>query len=61
MGATRRVSTSSVESNLKTPVASGTRRVSVSSSVPSEVDEKENVMVAVNARGVKATRRAMPA
>ncbi|KAG2107623.1 uncharacterized protein F5147DRAFT_199842 [Suillus discolor] len=61
MGATRRVSTSSVESNLKTPVASGTRRVSVSSSVPSEVDEKENVMVAVNARGVKATRRVVPA
>ncbi|KAG1731384.1 hypothetical protein EDB19DRAFT_1334961 [Suillus lakei] len=61
MGVPRRVSTSSVESNLKTPVASGVRRVSVSSSVPSEVDEKENVTVPVSARGVKPPRRAVPA
>lgn len=61
MGVSRRVSTSSVESNLKTPVASGARRVSVSSSVPSEVDEKENVTVTVSNRGVKAPRRAVPA
>lgn len=61
MGVPRRVSTSSVENNLKTPVASSARRVSVSSSVPSEIDEKENVTVTVSARGVKAPRRAVPA
>jgi chromosome segregation ATPase len=62
MGVPRRVSTSSVESNLKTPVASSARRVSVSSSIPSEVDEKEkeNVKVTASARGVKP-RRAVPA
>ncbi|KAG1807788.1 uncharacterized protein BJ212DRAFT_1485365 [Suillus subaureus] len=62
-GAPRRVSTSSVESNLKTPVASGARRVSASSSVPSEIDEKEkeNVTVTVSARGVKTPRRVVPA
>ncbi|KAG2363990.1 hypothetical protein BDR07DRAFT_1375382 [Suillus spraguei] len=59
MGVSRRVSTSSVESNLKTPVASSARRVSVSSSVPSEADEKENATV--SARGVKTPRRAVPA
>ncbi|KAG2121306.1 hypothetical protein DEU56DRAFT_760718 [Suillus clintonianus] len=54
---TRRVSTSSVESNLKTPIGTGARRVSVSSSVPSEVDEKENA----SAGGLKKPRRAVPA
>ncbi|KAG2113690.1 hypothetical protein DEU56DRAFT_934066 [Suillus clintonianus] len=54
---TQRVSTSSVESNLKTPIGTGARRVSVSSSVPSELDEKENV----SAAGLKKPRRAVPA
>jgi hypothetical protein len=47
---------SSVDSYLKTLAASGARRVSVSLSMPSEADRKENVTAST-----EALRRAVPA
>ncbi|KAJ8581327.1 hypothetical protein M405DRAFT_832733 [Rhizopogon salebrosus TDB-379] len=59
MGATpRRVSTSSMESNARTSIAA--RRVSVSSSVPSEVDEKENLSATPTALKRPTSRRMVP-